>query len=390
MKITRIELIPTSFPLRKPFVMSGARITSIDSVVIKMHTDEGIVGIGETGDTSPWYIGDSQDSVIEVIRKVVAPQILLGEDPFRIELIVARMDYAVRHNYQAKALIDFALHDIVGKRLGVPVYQLLGGLSQEKIPLMKVLGAGDTTALIKEARSALAAGFKSIKLKAAAQSLQQDVEMVKAAREALGPEVRIIIDANAGWQYFEALEVLRQVERYNLTYVEQPLPWWDIDGMARLRKQVRVPIFADESAVELAQVAECIRKEAVDGFMIKIAKVGGFLKAQKWVALAKTAGLPVTSGCFKGSGIEAATYAHFLAATEWMGRMEQGNLGPLENFEILDTVSVDITDDLAKKLPRYEGGHIHPPHGPGLGVELNEAVIEQLVTPGKTRVVLTR
>ncbi|MCG3189838.1 MAG: N-succinyl-L-Arg/Lys racemase [Burkholderiaceae bacterium] len=390
MKITRIELMPTSFPLRKPFVMSGARITSIDSVVIKMHTDEGIVGVAETGDTSPWYIGDSQDSVIEVIRKVIGPQILLGEDPSRIEWIVGRMDAGVRHNYQAKALVDFALHDIVGKRLGVPVYQLLGGLSQEKIPLMKVLGAGDTPALIDEARQALAAGFKSIKLKGAAQPLQHDIAMVRDVREALGPDVRIIVDANAGWHYIQALEFLRKVERHDLTYCEQPLPWWDIDGLARLRKQVRVPIFADESAVELEQVRRCIEKDAVDGFMIKIAKVGGFLKAQQWVALAKTAGLPVTSGCFKGSGIEAATYAHFLAANEWMGKMEQGDLGPLENFEILDTISVDITTDLAKKLPRYEKGHIHPPHAPGLGVELNEAVIQKLITPGKSPVVVAR
>lgn len=390
MKITRIELIPTSFPLRKPFVMSGARITSIDSVVIKMHTDDGLVGIGETGDTSPWYIGDSQDSVIEVIRKVIAPQILLGQDPSRIEWIVARMDDAVRHNYQAKALVDFALHDIVGKKLGVPVYQLLGGLSQEKVPLMKVLGAGSAADLVREARQALEAGFRSIKLKAAAQPMAQDIAMVREVREALGPQARIIIDANAGWRYIEALEVLRKVEPYDLAYVEQPLPWWDIDGMARLRKQVRTPIFADESAVELKHVHECIAKEAVDGFMIKIAKVGGLLKAQQWVALARSVGLPVTSGCFKGSGIEAATYAHFLAANEWMGRMEQGDLGPLENFEILDTVSVNIPDDLARQLPRYEGGCIHPPHGPGLGVELNEPVIRQLVTPGKAAVTIER
>lgn len=390
MKIIKIELIPTSFPLRRPFIMSGAKIISIDSVVIKMYTDSGIIGIGETGDTSPWYIGDSQDSVIEVIRKIVGPRIVLGEDPSRIESIVARMDYAIRHNYQAKALIDFALHDIVGKALGVPVYQLLGGLSQERIPLMKVLGADSTPALISEAKRALEAGFKSIKLKAAAQPLDADVAMVRDVREALGPDARIIIDANAGWHYIEALEVLRKVEQYHLTYVEQPLPWWDINGLAMLRKQVRVPIFADESAVELSQVQECIAKKAVDGFMIKIAKVGGLLKAQKWVALAKAAGLPVTSGCFKGSGIEAATYAHFLAATEWMGKMEQGDLGPLENFDILDTVRVDITDDLAKKLPRYENGHIHPPHGPGLGIELNEPVIERLITPGKARVVVER
>jgi L-alanine-DL-glutamate epimerase-like enolase superfamily enzyme len=325
---------------------------------------------------------------MDTITRVFAPSILLGQDPRNIELIVAKMDYAVRHNYQAKALVDFALHDILGKSLGVPVYTLLGGLSMEKVPLMKVLGADNTDALIVEAKRALEAGFKSIKLKAAAQSAEKDIEMVESVREALGPDARIIIDANAGWHYIEALEILKKMEKYNLTYVEQPLPWWDVNGMARLRKQLRIPIFADESAVELKHVMECIEKDAVDGFMLKIAKVGGFLKAQKWVTLAKNAGLPVTSGCFKGSGIEAATYAHFLAATEWMSKMEQGDLGPLENHEILDTVSVNITNDLAKELPRYEDGCVYPPQGPGLGVELNEQVVQNLITKGKNPVII--
>ena len=383
MKITRIECIPTSFPLKKPFVMSGAVISSINSVIVKMHTDEGITGIADSGDTSVWYMGESQDSIINLVINVFGPQILLGEDPFNIEKIVAKMDYACRHNNQAKAVVDFALHDIVGKALGVPVYKLLGGLSLEKIPLSKVLGSGTSRQIAEEAIQALKAGFHSLKVKVGALSEDEDVRNVKAVREAVGDGVRILIDANGGWHYYQALEVLKRMEPYNLSAAEQPVPWWDIQGMARLRKQVRIPIFADESAMELKQVMEVILNEAADGFLIKIAKAGGLLKAQKWVTLAKVADLPVATGCLKGSGIEAATQAHFIAATEWMSKTDQQNLGPLENHNLLSTVGVEVKDDLAMSLPRYENGYMYPPDGPGLGIDLNEAMVAKLTTPGK-------
>jgi len=135
MKITKIECIPVSIPFAKPMKMGLGTASVSDAVIIKIHTDEGITGICETGDTSPWYMGESQDSIMYNINKVFAPNILLGEDPFNIERIIARMDKAAKLNNQAKAVVDYALHDIMGKALGVPVYKLLGGLSNERIPL---------------------------------------------------------------------------------------------------------------------------------------------------------------------------------------------------------------------------------------------------------------
>ena len=254
MKITKIECIPTSSPIAKPQVMSGATIACINSVVVKMHTDEGITGIAETGDASEWYLGESQASIMHLINNIFGPKILLGEDPFNIEKIVARMDYAVRHNNQAKAVIDFALHDVMGKALGVPVYKLLGGLSMEKIPLGFVLGSSGPEELVAEAKKVLKAGFHSLKVKVGALSAEKDIENVRAVREALGSKVKILIDANAGWHYYQALEILKKLEEYDIAMAEQPLPWWDVNGLARLRKQVRIPIFADESAAELKQV----------------------------------------------------------------------------------------------------------------------------------------
>jgi len=166
------------------------------------------------------------------------------------------------------------------------------------------------------------------------------------------------------------------------------VPWWDIDGMARLRAKTSIPVFADEAAIELKNLMEIIQKNAADGFFLKIPKAGGLLKAQKWVAIAKAAGLPVVCGCMMGSGLEAATYTHLLVADEWMSKMVHENLGPLHIHDVYETVSKPIKNDVALNVPRYENGFLYPTTTPGIGVELNEPAIAQLMTPGKSPTVI--
>lgn len=384
MKITKIECIPVSMRFAKPMKMGGGTAECADAVVVKIHTDEGITGIAETGDTSPWYMGESQDSIMHNINKVFGPQILLGEDPFNIERIVARMDKAAKVNNQSKAVIDYALHDIMGKALGVPVYKLLGGLSNEKIALAFVMSSGTADEVGSEGKSLVKAGFKGLKLKVGARTPDEDVELVAALRAAVGGGIKIMIDANGGWLYHQALYVLKKVARYDIYVAEQPVPWWDIDGLARLRRKVDVPIFPDESAAELNDLIKIIQRDAADGFFLKVPKAGGILKSQKWVSIAQSANLPVMCGCMINSGLGAAVEAHFLAATEWMGKIEQEAIGPLNLYNVPDTVSTPLKNDLAVNVPRYEKGFLYPPHGPGLGVELNEAAVKKLATPGKS------
>ncbi len=387
MRISKIECIPVTSKFSQPFPMGGGVELGSASVVLKMHTDEGLVGIADSGGTSAWYRGESQDSMMSVINNIFAP-FLLGEDPFNIEKIVARMDYAARDNHQAKSIVDYALHDIKGKALGVPVYQLLGGLTIEKVPLGYVLPGAETKVVVAMAKKALDAGFRVLKLKVGAGDEALDIENVKALRELGGDDVEIFIDANGGWHYYQALMTLRKLEKYNLAMVEQPVPWWDIDGMARLRAKVGIPVFADEAAIELKNLMEIIAKNAADGFFLKIPKAGGLLKAQKWVAIAKAAGLPVVCGCMMGSGLEAAAYTHLLVADEWMSKMVHENLGPLHIHDVYETVSKPIKNDVALKVPRYENGFLYPTTTPGIGVELNEPAIAKLITEGKSPTVV--
>ena len=387
MKITKVECYPISYPRIRP----GAETMGMPSVFVKVHTDGGIVGMGETGHVAADYIGSTQESIIAMIAGVFAPEILLGEDPFNIEEIIARMDVATKNNNQAIDAVDSALYDIMGKKLGVPVYKLIGGLSNPKIPLSLVVAGGTPEDLAKRAVEALKAGFTSVKLKVGHMSrttVEQDIENIKAVRHAIGEDARLAIDANGGWDYFEALGALKKMDRYNLFMAEQPLPWWDIDGLARLRQKVGTPICADESATEISHLLQIIDKQAADVLFIKLAKVGGILKAQKWVSIAEAANLSVMCGCMGGSGFEAAHQGHFLAASAWMGRLEQENLGPMLLHNTFNTVTPAITDDLSVNVPRYEDGYFYPPDGPGLGVELNEDLLEKLITPGKNRVVV--
>jgi L-alanine-DL-glutamate epimerase-like enolase superfamily enzyme len=388
MKITKIECIPVSLKFAKPVVMSGGAEAASNCVIVKIHTDEGITGIAESGGTSLWYMGESQDSIMSNITNIFGPQILLGEDPFNIERIVARMDKAARANNQSKAVIDYALHDIMGKALGVPVYKLLGGLSNAKIALAFVMSSGTAEEVGAEGKSLVKAGFKGLKLKVGARTPDEDIELVGELREAVGNKIKIMIDANGGWLYHQALYVLKRVAKYDIFVAEQPVPWWDIDGLARLRRKVDVPIFPDESAAELNDLIKIIEKDAADGLFLKVPKAGGILKSRKWVAIAQAANLPVMCGCMIDSGIGAASTAHFLAAIEWMGKIEQEAIGPLNLYNIPDTVSTPLKNDLAVKVPRYENGFLYPPEGPGFGVELNEAAVKKLATPGKSPTVI--
>ena len=177
MKITRVECIPLSLPFAKPIIMSGGAVKWAHTVLLKLHTDEGITGIAECGDTSMWYMGESQDSIFYNLTSVFTP-ILLGEDPSNIEVIIAKMDKAVKVNNQSKALVDYALHDLMGKILGVPVYKLIGGLSNPKIKLAYVMSSGTPEEVAAQARKLADAGYGGLKLKVGANIVEDDVEMV--------------------------------------------------------------------------------------------------------------------------------------------------------------------------------------------------------------------
>lgn len=389
MKIVKVELIPVTSPLPKPFYMPETKITGIDSVILKLTTDTGLVGIADSGDTSTWYRGEIQDTMIAMIGKHIAPRILLGEDPRNIEKIVNRMDVLIRDNNQAKALVDFALHDLKGKAFGVPVYQLLGGRTEPSQKQGWVVSSGPAQQLADESLEALANGFSLVKLKIGSGTQKEDIEAVATVREAIGDDARLTVDVNGFWNYDRALKTMRKLDRYDLECVEQPLPYWDIEGLARLRGQISTPVFADESAQDLHHLKDLIDKRACDGFFIKMQKVGGLLKAQRWLTMARLADMAVMSGCMIGSGLEASPSCHLWVSNQWFSQFCAENIGPLTISGAWSITSTDQNESICLNEPLFIDGHMIPNEGPGFGIELNEGYIAANITKNMEAVSIT-
>jgi L-Ala-D/L-Glu epimerase len=382
-KIVKVECTPVSTPLKKPVIMPNTRITSIDSVVLKLTCDDGTVGFSDSGDTSSWYRGELQESIMGMIQQVIAPRILLGEDPRCIEKIVAKMDLLVRDNNQAKATVDFALHDLKGKLLGVPVYELLGGRTMEAARQGWVLSAGKPDDVAAEANRAKDIGFALFKMKIGYGTIQDDIDMVHAVRETVGPDAYLTIDANGFWSYEKALHIIRKIDSAGLDLIEQPLAHWDIEGMARLRAAVKTPIYADESAQELHNLKEIIDRRAADGLFLKLQKAGGLVKSQRWLTMARLAGLPVHCGCMIGSGLEHSPSAHLWTANEWATQGLNESIGPLMIHGTMESKNIAPGTDIALNIPKFEAGLCYPNEGPGFGIDLNEAFLVSNKTTGK-------
>jgi len=377
MKITKIEGIPCSIPRKEGGMGSNV-------VLVKIHTDEGIIGAADGGTCG--------QAAVLLALKTWGPM-LLGEDPMDIGLIMNKISRGFfMSNATAMGTIDFALYDIIGKALDMPVYKVLGGKACEKLAIGMMISHGSPEERAAQSEKVVAAGVRNIVCKVGpgwgTASVFDDVANLRAIRKAVGDEIYLGVDANGGLDYSTALDLCLRLEEFNLYKVEQPVPTWDVDGLARLRNKLHTPVWAHESAIEISGLMECIKKDACDGACIKVVWTGGIFRSQKWAAIAEAANLAISCGSMVGSGYESAAQAHWLAADPWMTKIAHANLGPPLLHGQWDTTNPPITTDLSKNPPVYKDGYFYPPDGPGLGLELNEEIIPKLMTPGLSPIVV--
>jgi len=381
MEITKIEVIPIYIPLVETF-MTSRGVWKSEYAIVRITTDEGIVGIGDAGIPKPTHYGESLGTMMEMINNWLGPA-LLGEDPFNIEKIIHKMDSIACWHWIAKTAIDYALHDILGKALNVPLYKLLGGLAREKVPLqwlVRARSAKEASIDAEEAIKALEAGFHELKLKVGLYKPEDDVERVKVVRDAVGNDVPLLVDANQAWTPDVAIRTIRKMKKYDLCMVEQPVPDWDLFGLAKVHRSVNVPIVADESARSIEGAINVIRMDAADIFRLHVAKAGGIFKSRQYIAIAEAADMPVKLGLMVGGGIETAVSAHLGVAIEWLGKYAHSCIGPLIMFGGFDTDH--IKEDIVHGQPaRIKGGYLYPPEVPGLGVELDEEMVKKYLIP---------
>lgn len=362
MKITQIETIPIEMPIHpaRAIKSSLAYHRASPFVILRVHTDEGIIGLGEVSCTPEWS-GEDHRTAVHIINAYLAPA-LVGEDPTHVERLTRRMNKTLVGNIFTKAGIEMALWDILGKAAGLPLYRLLGGPVRETVTTKFSISGLEPERAAEIAHWAIAEGFRTVKVKVGLDP-EQDVARVRAVREAIGPNVRLGVDANGGWSPRVAIQTIRRLQEFDLLFAEQPVAAADVAWMADVRRNVTVPIMADESVFTLQDAMALTRENAADVLSVYVGK-GGIGPARKMAAVAEAAGITCTVGSNLEMGIATAAMLHLAMATPGIGAEEFpcDIIGP---FYYPD-------DLLAEPLP-LQGGSGRPPEKPGLGVELDDA-----------------
>ncbi len=359
MKITKIEAIPVRMPRPHVFKSSLGSQQSSENAVIRIYTDDGPTGVGEA--SSIWDRRGSGES--ETINGLLA-HVLIGEDPLCINQISARMDSLLHRSYPAKAGVEMALYDIMGKALDTPVYNLLGGQVRERVELSHSLSMGAPEAIVEQATRLAEQGYQTLKAKIG-RDQQADFDVLEAIRSEVG-DITLRVDANMGWP--SAKEAVRHIEElsvFDLELVEQPLHYSDIEGLRFVRERVDIPIMADESVWTPSDAMTCIRANAVDVFNVYVSEAGGLGPAAHIFAIAAAARLPCIIGSMPEMGIGTAAQAHLAFAMHNIGYASDVN-----GF-------VYHSDDIINEELRIEDGYLYPPSGPGLGVSLDEDKLEK-------------
>jgi L-alanine-DL-glutamate epimerase-like enolase superfamily enzyme len=362
MKITRVESIPVKVPIRPEFQIRGSLGSHTESpfLMVRVYTDEAVIGLGEVSCTPVWS-GEDQLTAAHIISDFLEPAIV-GEDPRDIERLTLKMRRAVAGNPFTKSGLEIALWDILGKSVGLPVYRLLGGKIRETVPIKMSVSGAEPRRAAELAEWAMKKGLKALKVKVGIEP-DGDLQRVNAVRSAIGPTIRLGIDANGGWTPRVAIQTIRRmVDEYGIFFAEQPVAPLDVQWMADVRRNVPVPVMADESCYTVQDAMALARAAAADILSVYVGK-GGIGAARKIAGVAEAAGLTCTVGSNLEMGVSSAAMAHLATATTGIGAEEFpcDILGPLA-YE---------ADLLAEPL-EVKDGTVKAPDKPGLGVELDE------------------
>jgi L-alanine-DL-glutamate epimerase-like enolase superfamily enzyme len=370
MRIAAVEVYRQDLPLVTPFEhFASGTVRALEEVYVRITTDDGPSGLGEARGNSHYLTGDTPDAVAAEILQHLAPR-LVGRDPRDLTACLEAIDRAVVNLHGAKSAVDIALHDLVAKAYGVPVYVLIGGAVRDELPSNLSLWYAPPDATARQAAEAVATGFRALKVRVGLTPFERDVDRVRAVREAVGPGVSLAVDANMGWGAREAVRCLERLAPFDLAYVEQPVAHDDLDGMRYVARHSDVPVMADESIQSLADVLRIARERAADLLHLKLIKVGGIAGLRRAAAVAEAAGIGVMVGQTNEGGLATAAAAHCAKAT------------PAAYLELYGAEGL-VSDPasgfaLRNGLATFE-------EAPGLGVDLDLGALRPVATVSTAR-----
>jgi L-alanine-DL-glutamate epimerase-like enolase superfamily enzyme len=362
MRITKVEAHPVSLPMRR-FSDAYSEYLNGQFVLVEIETDGGLVGYGEAPCTvTVGFYGETLETVTASIRKYIAPK-LIGEDPLNIRRATSVMNVAQGNAVIAKTGIDFALYDVAGKILGVPTYTLLGGMQRDKVKAASEIAIVKPEEMVEEARRLVNIGFRVIKIKAG-RDVEDEISGVRAVRDAIGPDIELRVDPNGGWSRSETLRALKALAGCGVSYIEQPLPGWDLEGLAWIRRATGVSVMVDESVWNPHDVVRAAQAEAADIINIKLTKAGGLKNSLEIYATAQALGIPCVIGTELEGCVGVAAKLHLAAS--------------LENLPFACEFTELAFQKMAVKEPlRLEDGYLRVPKGTGLGVSPDKDLIEE-------------
>jgi muconate cycloisomerase len=363
-KITAVETIPVRVPIKPMLAIKsgrgGSHVTS-PFLIVKVHTDDGVVGLGEASCTPRWS-GEDQFTAQHLIKTYFEPA-LLGLDPTQIDECSRAFMPLVANNPFTKSAIEMALWDIAGKAAGKPVYELLGGRVREHVPTKFSISGRPPDDAAAIARWATEQGFVKMKVKVGID-IAGDEARVRAVRAAVGPKVHLGVDANGGWgDCHTAIDAVARLLAHDIRFVEQPVPAADLFGLARVRDVIAPPVIADESVYTLADARNLHEAKAADVLSIYVGKAGGIGPAREIAQFAASVGMACTIGSNLELGIGSAAMTHLALATAGVTAEQYACdiIGPLF-----------YEDDILREPLPIKGGEARVHERPGLGVELDD------------------
>jgi muconate cycloisomerase len=368
-RITSVETIPISVPIKPELaIRSGRGGTHATSpfLLVRIHTDAGLAGLGEASCTPRWS-GEDQVSAAHFINTYFAPA-LVGQDPTRVDEVSHAVFPLVAGNFFTRAAVEMALWDLAAKAAGKPVYELLGGKVRDAIATKWSVSGRPPEQAAPIARWALSQGFRAMKVKVGLTA-DVDVARVSAVRAAVGPDVRLGVDANGGWgDPAAAIAAIQSLEPLGVFFAEQPVPAGDPEEMATVRRACNIPIVADESLYTLADARQLARAGACDVFSIYIGKAGGISPARAIADFARAHGIACTLGSNLELGVGSAAMIH-------LGLAHPGIAPDAYPCDIIGPLFYE--DDILMEPLALGGGRALIGDRPGLGVDLDEEKVER-------------
>jgi len=367
MEITSLEATPVRVDIEPrekpygvaPYVAGYTTFEEILRLVVRIETDDGVVGWGET------TVGPEPNLAMAAIEHVVAPA-AIGREVWEVESFLDSFDYPYMHVRPYVAGVEMAMWDALGKTKGIGLHQLFGGKRTDELPVAYCLGITDPEEAAEQARWARDQGFEVIKTKGGLD-VDQDVERLAAMAEAVDGDVKFRLDGNQTMSFGEAVETAARLEDAGvyLQYFEQPLRVDNLGGYKRLRQRLRTPIGVNEDAYHERNLFELVREDAIDAAVVDLIPVGGLLATQKLMGVVDDANVSVAHHSSFDLGIKTAAVLQFVAASPEM------DLPP-------DRVNYSLAEDVVEDRFEVSDGRMTVPDGPGLGVSVSREKVEEL------------